>query len=102
MGIAALIGLDQQGFCKMARLVFLNAGDGPVEAKQAAMQLQGQALDDHAVEAAATIAADQEIDPTGNVHATPEYQRHLARVLTKRAVKLATARAAQDMATRIL
>ena len=36
MGVAALVTLDEDGKCKSARLVYLNAGDGPIEAKDAA------------------------------------------------------------------
>jgi carbon-monoxide dehydrogenase medium subunit len=42
---------------------------------------------------AAALAAEAEIAPTGNVHATPDYQRHLARVLTRRALESAFERA---------
>jgi carbon-monoxide dehydrogenase medium subunit len=92
MGLAALVTLDEKGLCQSARLVFLNAGDGPVDAKQSAAVLRGQSASIAALEAAAH-AVDTEINPTGNVHASPEYQRHLARVLTKRALAKAFERA---------
>ena len=38
-------------------------------------------------------AARDEIDPTGDIHATAEYRRHLAFVLGKRAIQKAVSRA---------
>ncbi|MBL8055950.1 MAG: xanthine dehydrogenase family protein subunit M [Anaerolineales bacterium] len=93
LGVAAVVTLDEAGRCERARLVFLNAGEGPVEARQAAGQLAGQALTPAAAEAAAAHAAGHEINPLGGVHASPEYQRHLARVLGRRALLLAAQRA---------
>jgi len=50
-------------------------------------------MDDAAAAEAASIASAQEIEPMGSLHASPEYQRHLASVLTKRVLKIAAARA---------
>jgi len=33
MGVAALVTLDESGKCKRARLVYLNAGEGPLDAR---------------------------------------------------------------------
>ncbi len=93
LGVAAVVTLDERGGCRQTRLVYLNAGDGPVDARQAAELLRGQLLTPEAFVAAANHAAEHEIAPTGNVHATPAYQRHLARVLTRRALAMAVERA---------
>jgi carbon-monoxide dehydrogenase medium subunit len=92
MGVAAVVALDGDGVCQQARLVYLNAGDGPVSAGQAAGILRGEKPSTKTIEAASASAGD-EINPMGNVHASPEYQRHLARVLTRRALTLAFERA---------
>jgi carbon-monoxide dehydrogenase medium subunit len=89
MGVAILVSLEGDGRCKEARMVYLNAGDGPVEAKRAADTLRGETYSEALVEEAARQASTEEIDPIGSVHATIEYQRHLAYVLTKRALKQA-------------
>ena len=94
MGVAALVRLDEKGVCQKARLVYLNAGEGPAVAQGASALLQGEGLTEAAIEAAAVKASEEEIDPWWNVHATPAYQRHLARVLTRRALRLARERAA--------
>lgn len=93
MGIAALVTLDQEGNCTKAKLVYLNAGDGPVEAKEAAQMLQGHPIGAELIQSAARVASEQEVNPFGNIHASPEYQRHLANVLTRKALNIAAERA---------
>jgi carbon-monoxide dehydrogenase medium subunit len=95
MGVAALVTLDESGKCKKAKLVYLNAGDGPVEAKEAATLLNGEILNDKAIESAAAMASQKEINPFGNIHTSPDFQRHLANVLTKNALKQAMERAGE-------
>lgn len=92
MGLAVMVGLDDDGLCNYARLVYLNAGDGPVDASQAADSLLGRKPDAAAFDEAGAIASEKEIDPLGNVHASVDFQRHLARVLTRRALAQAFAR----------
>lgn len=92
-GVATLITLDEAGRCRQARLVFLNVGDRPVVAPRAAQLLEGEVVSAEAITAAADLAAGQEIDPIGNIHASADYQRHLARVLARRALTTALARA---------
>jgi carbon-monoxide dehydrogenase medium subunit len=93
MGVAVQVELDGDGVCRDARLIYLNAGDGPIEAEQAQAILRGETPSDELFASAAIEAADKEIDPMGNIHATVDFQRHLARVLTKRALEKAVARA---------
>lgn len=95
MGVAALVALDENDKCNSARLVYLNAGDGPVDAKEAAKILEGEVLDDQAIDSAAAHASGTEINPFGNVHTSPEFQRHLAKVLTKKALRQAIHRAGE-------
>lgn len=95
VGAAALVRLGEDGHCQDARLVFLNVGDGPMDAQRAADLLRGQPLTPELIEEAVQLAADEEIDPVGDIHATVAYQRHLARVLGRRCVQEAAWRAAQ-------
>jgi CO/xanthine dehydrogenase FAD-binding subunit len=94
MGVAAMVTLDESA-CREARLVYLNAGDGPVDAKESAQFLHGQAFNDELIDSVAAMASAQEINPFGNIHASVEYQRHLANVLTKNALKIAVKRATE-------
>jgi carbon-monoxide dehydrogenase medium subunit len=96
MGVAAQVTLDEDGKCINAKLVYLNAGDGPVDAKDAAQSLVGEKLDDKLIEAAASMASEKEITPYGNVHTSPEFQTHLAKVLTRKTLKQALQRAGEN------
>jgi len=53
----------------------------------------GQILSDELVEAAASSASEKEMNPFGNIHTSPEFQKHLAHVLTRKALKQANQRA---------
>jgi carbon-monoxide dehydrogenase medium subunit len=93
LGVAVALSLTEDGRCHRAQLVYLNAGERPVEARQTAALMAGQPATPALIEAAADMAAGQEIDPSGDIHASQAYLRHLARVLTKRALNLALERA---------
>ena len=93
VGVAARVTLDDSGRCREARLVYLSVGDAPVVAREAARLLAGQELSPAAIAAAAEKAAGDEMDPLGDIHATPEFKRHLARVLTRRVLRKAGERA---------
>ena len=92
-GTPVSVTLDADGLCESARLVYLSVGDKPVEASQATAALTGQKLTAEAIAAAAEIAAGQDIDPPGDIHASVPYRRHLAKVLAKQVLATATARA---------
>ena len=96
-GVAAMVTLDDKDQCEKARLVFLSAGDGPVNARQAAEMLKGQAPTPEAIRAAAEKAASDEIDPGSDIHASAEYRRHLAKVLARRALEQAFERAISNI-----
>jgi CO/xanthine dehydrogenase FAD-binding subunit len=92
MGVAATVRLDQAGSCCDARLAFCNAGEVPLLGTQAARSLVGHRPTEVRAREAGVIAQN-EIRPHGNVHATPAFQRHLAGVLTRRALAIAFERA---------
>jgi aerobic carbon-monoxide dehydrogenase medium subunit len=93
MGVVAILTLDKKQCCTEARLVYLSAGDGPISAPQAANLLVGEKITADLITAAAEKAATDEIDPGSDIHATAEFRRHLANVLTRRALEEAHQRA---------
>lgn len=97
MGVACSVTLDESGKCTQAKLVYLNAGDGPTDAKEAAQSLTGEQLNDELIASAAEHASETEITPFGNVHTSPEFQRHLAKVLTKKTLNIANERAGASL-----
>ncbi|MEN8242430.1 MAG: xanthine dehydrogenase family protein subunit M [Chloroflexota bacterium] len=96
-GVAALLSLDAAGKCEYARLVYLNVGDKAMDAVNAAGALVGEEINEESINAAAEIAGEEEIDPFGSVHASPEYQRHLSKVVTRRALREAHQRASNSV-----
>jgi carbon-monoxide dehydrogenase medium subunit len=93
VGVTAVVTLDDRGQCQQARLVLFSVGDGPVLAHQAAQTLVGQAPTPEIIRAAAETAARADIDPGSDIHASAEYRRHLANVLSRRALTQAFERA---------
>ncbi len=94
-GVAAVVTLDENEVCTSARLVYLNLGDVPIVAQKAASFLVGKKDSEEVGGETAVIASQQEINPTGDIHATADYKRHLAKVLTGRVLKKAFSRAVQ-------
>jgi aerobic carbon-monoxide dehydrogenase medium subunit len=91
-GVAAMLTLDDNDRCTSARLAFCGVGETPVDAGDAAGALIGSAVTDAVIRDVAA-AAQAKIDPAGSVHATADYQRHVAGVLAERALTAAHQRA---------
>ena len=94
IGVACTLTLDADGRCIAAQIGLCNAGDGPVFATEACEALVGHAVDSAATEAAAERVRST-IDPGGSIHGSKEFQRHIAGVLTARALTVANERARQ-------
>ena len=92
-GIAATVQVDEAGRCSSARIALLSVGEGPVLAAEAAAALAGQAPDEGAIRAAAEAASQRDVDPPGDIHASPEYRRQLVKVLVQRVLPRAFERA---------
>ena len=92
MGVAALVGFDADDTCRTARLAYCGAGDRPLLSREAAQSLIGSRVASSDIAQAAALAQTA-VDPHDNIHASVGYQRHLAGVLTRRALATATERA---------
>lgn len=88
-----LILEEDQDVIQEARLTYFSVADGPVEADQAQALLRGQPPSEDLFAEAAHTAAHSDLDPPGDIHATPEFRRHLAQVLTRQALAEALERA---------
>ena len=93
LGVAAVLTLDKKDRPTDARLVYLSAGDGPISAPAAAGMLMGEEVTPELIRAVAEKASVEEIDPGSDIHATADFRRHLANVLTRRALEEAFQRA---------
>jgi CO/xanthine dehydrogenase FAD-binding subunit len=92
VGVAAQMTLDDHDACSDMRLTFCGVGETPVDAGAAANMLIGQAPTEEAFRDVAASVQTM-IEPAGSVHATADYQRHVAGVLTARALRTAHQRA---------
>jgi CO/xanthine dehydrogenase FAD-binding subunit len=93
-GVMATVTLDDRGRCAGARLVLFGVGATPVRARRAEQMLAGEKPEAALFERAGRTAAEEIDEPLSDVHASAEYRRDLARVLGRRALAEAAARAA--------
>jgi len=89
VGVCALVKKADDGSCEDVRIGLTHMGSTPLRAGAAEEALRGQGLDADSIARAADQAADG-TEPPGDLNATPDYKRHLARTLTGRALREAT------------
>ena len=90
VAVSALVKKGPDGYCEDVRIGLTHMSSVPLRATAAENALRGGALDANAIAAAAEQAAEG-TDPPGDLNASEEYKRHLARVLCRRALTDATA-----------
>ena len=88
----ALVKKAGDGSCEDVRIGLTHMGPTPLRAGAAEEALRGQGLDAGSIARAAEQAAEG-TEPPGDLNATPDYKRHLARVLSRRALEEAAGRA---------
>jgi aerobic carbon-monoxide dehydrogenase medium subunit len=88
VAVLAMVKKAGDGSIEDVRIALTNMGSTPLRASAAEEALRGKGAD--AIAAAAEQAAEG-TDPPGDLNATPDYKRHLARVLTRRALEEAAA-----------
>jgi carbon-monoxide dehydrogenase medium subunit len=86
VGVCAVVRKAGDGTCEDVRIGLTNMGSTPLRATAAEDALRGQALESGSIRRAAEQAAEG-TEPPGDLNATPDYKRHLARVLTRRALE---------------
>ena len=88
VGVAALVRRSN-GQVAEARIGLTNMGPVPVRATAAEAAAAGAEASREALRSAAAHA-DEGTEPPGDLHGAPDYRRHLARVLTGRALAAAS------------
>jgi carbon-monoxide dehydrogenase medium subunit len=88
VGVVAMVKKAGDGSVEDVRVALTNMGSTPIRATATEEALRGKGVD--GIAAAAEQAAEG-TDPPGDLNATPDYKRHLARVLTRRALEEAAA-----------
>jgi carbon-monoxide dehydrogenase medium subunit len=95
IGVACTVRVDEAGRCSAARIGLCNAGDTPIFAAAASESLVDRHIGKPEIDEAAELV-QRAIDPGGSIHASKEFQRHVAGVLTARAVTTANQRARRE------
>jgi len=91
-GVCAVVRLGSGNTLESVRLGVTGVGPKAYRPTAVEQALAGKAADEETVKAAVQSVADG-IDVLGDIHASPEYRAHLARVFTRRAVLQAAERA---------
>lgn len=92
-GVVAQLAVDGGGRCSAARIVLFGVGATPIRARRSEQLLVGEPCGPPVFERAGQAASDEIEEPLSDVHASAEYRRDLARVLTRRALATAASRA---------
>jgi carbon-monoxide dehydrogenase medium subunit len=83
----------QDGEIRQARVAMMGVGDTPMRRPEAEAVLTGKTLSDEVLADAVHAACDP-LQPNTDLHASPEFRRHLAGVLMERVTRTAWRRAA--------
>lgn len=92
VGVAASVTLDDAGVCTRCAIALTGVGPAPVVARDAARRLVGATPTIEALADVGQLAA-ADLRPDGDLHASSQYRRHVAGVLTRRALGRAIERA---------
>jgi carbon-monoxide dehydrogenase medium subunit len=92
-GVAAVIALDEDGTIADARLGLCSVGPSPVRPQAAEALLRGQRPGSEAWAGAASAVVSVLDNPLSDIHGSADYRRHLAGVLTRKALAIAAERA---------
>ena len=90
VAVGALVKKAADGSCEDVRIGLTHMSSVPLRATAVEQALRGRPLDANSIAAAAEQAAEG-TEPPADLNATADYKRHLARVLTKRALTDAAA-----------
>jgi CO/xanthine dehydrogenase FAD-binding subunit len=93
-GVGALLVLDEDGSVGDARLTLIGVKDQAVRARAAEEALVGSKPDDAQLDEAVALV-DGAIEPSDDLQGSAAYRRHVAKVLTRRALVEARGRAEQ-------
>lgn len=91
-GLAAVVTLDDAGLVERARAAYISVAPTPL-VLDLTEAVRGRSVDAADWAAAADLAVGQ-VDPEPDIHASADYRRHLAGVLTRRGLLEAAGRAA--------
>jgi aerobic carbon-monoxide dehydrogenase medium subunit len=92
VGVAIMVELNGNNACRDARIALFGVGEKPERMKRAEQWVRGKALREIQLAAVAQAVSD-DLRPLSDVHASAEYRKEVAGVLTRRALESALKRA---------
>lgn len=94
VGMATYVILDpvNRDICRDIRIVMGSVGSTPLRSKRAEDLLKGQKFDNAIIDEAARISSE-DAQPTTDINGSEEYKREIVKVLVRRTIKEAAARA---------
>jgi CO/xanthine dehydrogenase FAD-binding subunit len=93
VGAAVTLTLGDKGRCSDARVVLFGVGPAPLRARRAEQVVSGEAPGEAVFAEAGRRVGEEVEEPLSDVHASADYRRYLAQVLTRRALAEAAGRA---------
>ena len=90
VGAAVLLDANDDGIVERASVALCGVADRPIRRDAAEAALVGHLLDENLIARVASLAGD--VEATADIHGDATYRRHLARVLTIRALREASSR----------
>jgi carbon-monoxide dehydrogenase medium subunit len=93
VGAAITLTLDARGHCAEPRIVLFGVGPVPVRPREAEQLLNGERPFSELYREVGRKVSEEIDEPLSDVHASAEYRRHLAAVLTQRGLEEAVTRA---------
>ena len=85
VGVAVAVRCEA-GRCTGVRASLLSVGNGPVGATSLEEQLVGESPTEERIRAAAAHAAQHDLDPGSDIHASAAFRRHLAEGLLRKTI----------------
>lgn len=85
-GVGSYLEIDASGIVKKARIALAAVAPTPIRARIAELALEGRAINEALIEAAAEAAVTA-AKPISDVRGTAEYRKDLVRVLTRRTLQ---------------
>lgn len=92
VAVAVLLLLNKRRECENSSIVLAGVGPTPLKAKRSEGLLLGQKITRELTEKVGVLAAEDS-DPSSDVHGSADYRREMVKVMTRRALEEALARA---------
>jgi len=91
-GVAAVLRVGDDGVCQDAAIALTGVASKPFRVERAESVLRGSTLEDSAVREAANAAGSADVQWMSDLFGSEEYRKHLAGVVTSRAIEAARGR----------